>query len=106
MEEAKLDALLKYEKKLVGIGRFRLVITILIFVLIAAIAVFAVTEGLQIHSAIMAVRNDVEQINMDEVNQAIASIRKTAEEISQLLYHVQAMMIANGLTLEDVYKVL
>ncbi|MEE6272240.1 phosphoribosyl-ATP diphosphatase [Georgenia wangjunii] len=27
-----------------------------------------------------------------------------AEEISQLLYHVQVMMIARGLTLEDVYK--
>lgn len=31
---------------------------------------------------------------------------KTAEEISQLLYHAQVMMIANGLTLEDVYKYL
>jgi phosphoribosyl-ATP pyrophosphohydrolase len=27
---------------------------------------------------------------------------RTAEEISQLLYHVQVMMIARGLTLEDV----
>ncbi|WEG10527.1 phosphoribosyl-ATP diphosphatase [Microbacterium horticulturae] len=27
-----------------------------------------------------------------------------AEEISQLLYHVQVMMIAKGLTLEDVYR--
>jgi phosphoribosyl-ATP pyrophosphohydrolase len=27
-----------------------------------------------------------------------------AEEISQLLYHLQCMMIAKGLTLEDVYK--
>lgn len=26
-----------------------------------------------------------------------------AEEISQLLYHLQVMMIAKGLTLEDVY---
>ncbi|MER8103956.1 phosphoribosyl-ATP diphosphatase [Kitasatospora sp. NPDC094016] len=31
---------------------------------------------------------------------------QTAEEISQLLYHVQVMMIARGLTLEDVYKYL
>ncbi|NLB69803.1 MAG: phosphoribosyl-ATP diphosphatase [Lentisphaerae bacterium] len=31
---------------------------------------------------------------------------RTAEEISQLLYHAQVMMIANGLTLEDVYKYL
>ena len=31
---------------------------------------------------------------------------KTAEEISQLLYHLQVMMIANELDLEDVYKYL
>ncbi|MGE4286780.1 MAG: phosphoribosyl-ATP diphosphatase [Phycisphaerae bacterium] len=31
---------------------------------------------------------------------------KTAEEISQLLYHTQVMMIACGLELEDVYKYL
>lgn len=27
-----------------------------------------------------------------------------AEEISQLLYHLQVMMIARGITLEDVYR--
>ncbi|WP_341361132.1 phosphoribosyl-ATP diphosphatase [Georgenia sp. M64] len=27
-----------------------------------------------------------------------------AEEISQLLYHLQVMMIARGLTLQDVYR--
>ena len=31
---------------------------------------------------------------------------KTAEEISQLLYHLQVMMIANDLELEDVYRYL
>lgn len=31
---------------------------------------------------------------------------KTAEEISQLFYHLQVMMIANGLELEDVYRYL
>ncbi len=31
---------------------------------------------------------------------------KTAEEISQLLYHLQVMMIANDLDLEDVYHYL
>ena len=31
---------------------------------------------------------------------------KTAEEISQLLYHLQVMMLACGLKLEDVYKYL
>jgi len=29
---------------------------------------------------------------------------RTAEEISQLLYHLQVMMLAKGLTLEDVYR--
>jgi phosphoribosyl-ATP pyrophosphohydrolase len=28
---------------------------------------------------------------------------RTAEEISQLLYHVQVLMLATGLSLEDVY---
>ena len=28
---------------------------------------------------------------------------RTAEEISQLLYHVQVMMVARGITLDDVY---
>ena len=32
--------------------------------------------------------------------------QKTAEEISQLLYHLQVMMIACGLELEDVYNYL
>jgi len=31
---------------------------------------------------------------------------KTAEEISQLLYHLQVMMLANELELKDVYKYL
>jgi phosphoribosyl-ATP pyrophosphohydrolase len=31
---------------------------------------------------------------------------KTAEEISQLLYHLQVMMIACGLDLEDIYEYL
>jgi phosphoribosyl-ATP pyrophosphohydrolase len=31
---------------------------------------------------------------------------KTAEEISQLLYHLQVMMLASNITLEDVYKYL
>ncbi|MDO4913544.1 MAG: phosphoribosyl-ATP diphosphatase [Bifidobacteriaceae bacterium] len=31
---------------------------------------------------------------------------RTAEEMSQLLYHVQVMMIANGISIEDVYKYL
>ena len=31
---------------------------------------------------------------------------KTAEEISQLLYHIQVMMIACDLNLDDIYKYL
>lgn len=31
---------------------------------------------------------------------------RTAEEISQLLYHVQVLMVAKGLTLTDVYRYL
>lgn len=31
---------------------------------------------------------------------------KTAEEISQLIYHIQVMMIACELTLDDIYKYL
>jgi phosphoribosyl-ATP pyrophosphohydrolase len=31
---------------------------------------------------------------------------RTAEEIAQLLYHVQVMMLACGLTLDDVYSLL
>jgi phosphoribosyl-ATP pyrophosphohydrolase len=29
---------------------------------------------------------------------------ETAEEVSQLLYHLQVMLVAKGLTLEDVYR--
>lgn len=31
---------------------------------------------------------------------------ETSEEISQLLYHLQVLMVAKGLTLEDVYNYL
>ena len=32
------------------------------------------------------------------------SAERTAEEVSQLLYHLQVLMVARGLTLEDVYR--
>lgn len=32
------------------------------------------------------------------------SADRTAQEISQLLYHLQVMMLARGLTLDDVYR--
>jgi phosphoribosyl-ATP pyrophosphohydrolase len=31
---------------------------------------------------------------------------RTAEEISQLLYHLQVLMVARGISLDDVYKTL
>ena len=31
---------------------------------------------------------------------------RTAEEVSQLLYHLQVLMIARGLSLQDVYRYL
>lgn len=34
------------------------------------------------------------------------SLPETAEEISQLLYHLQVLMIAKGITIEDVYRLL
>lgn len=34
------------------------------------------------------------------------STEETAEEISQLLYHLQVMMVAKGITLDDVYATL
>lgn len=32
------------------------------------------------------------------------SDERTAEEISQLLYHAQVLMVARGISLEDVYR--
>lgn len=32
------------------------------------------------------------------------SDEQTAEEVSQLLYHLQVLLLAKGLTLDDVYK--
>ena len=32
------------------------------------------------------------------------SDERTAEEVSQLLYHLQVLLLARGLTLEDVYR--
>lgn len=31
------------------------------------------------------------------------SVERTAEELSQLLYHAQVLMLARGITLDDVY---
>lgn len=34
------------------------------------------------------------------------SAERTAEEISQLIYHLQVLMLARGLTLADIYRYL
>ncbi len=34
------------------------------------------------------------------------SPERTAEEVSQLLYHLQVLLLARGLTLDDVYRYL
>ena len=34
------------------------------------------------------------------------SDEETSEEISQLLYHLQVLMVSKGLTLDDIYKYL
>ena len=41
---------------------------------------------------------------IEEAGETWMAADRTAEEMSQLLYHVQVMMIKHGLTLEDVYK--
>ena len=41
---------------------------------------------------------------IEEAGETWMGADRTAEEMSQLLYHVQVMMIKHGLTLEDVYK--
>ncbi len=71
-----------------------------------------------------AARNDPESGTVRELGSGIHAIGKkvveeaaevwmaaeyetdddTAEEISQLLYHVQVMMIARGISLADVYR--
>jgi phosphoribosyl-ATP pyrophosphohydrolase len=33
-------------------------------------------------------------------------VDRTAEEISQLLYHLQVLMVARGISLDDVYRTL
>jgi len=71
-------------------------------------------------------KNDPESGTVDEVKKGIHFIgkkiieeagevwiaseyegkEKTAEEMSQLIYHIQVMMIACGIDLDDIYKYL
>ncbi len=60
---------------------------------------------------VAAVRSGVHEIGKKVVEEAAEawmaaeheSPERAAEEISQLLYHVQVLMLARGLTLDDVY---
>lgn len=60
---------------------------------------------------VAAVRDGVHGVGKKVVEEAAEvwmaaeheSDERTAEEISQLLYHIQVLMLARGLTLDDVY---
>lgn len=62
-------------------------------------------------ATVLAVRSGVHQVGKKVVEEAaeawMAAEHETddrvAEEISQLLYHAQVLMLARGLTLDDVY---
>ncbi|EXG81353.1 MULTISPECIES: phosphoribosyl-ATP diphosphatase [Cryptosporangium] len=70
--------------------------------------VAAGTEG---SGTVEAVRAGVHTVGKKVVEEAAEvwmaaeheSSERTAEEISQLLYHLQVLMLARGLSLEDVY---
>ncbi|WP_298330134.1 phosphoribosyl-ATP diphosphatase [Haloactinopolyspora sp.] len=59
-----------------------------------------------------AVRHGVHQVGKKVVEEAAEawmaaeheSAERAAEEISQLLYHVQVLMLARGISLDDVYR--
>lgn len=63
-------------------------------------------------STVDAVRGGVHQVGKKVVEEAAEvwmaaeheSTERAAEEISQLLYHVQVLMLARGITLDDVYR--
>ena len=70
-----------------------------------------VAAGDPTSGTVAAVRGGVHGIGKKVVEEAAEvwmaaeheSDERAAEEISQLLYHVQALMLARGLTLDDVY---
>ena len=41
---------------------------------------------------------------VEEAGETWIAADRTAEEMSQLIYHLQVMMIDRGITLEDIYK--
>ena len=68
-------------------------------------------EGDPASGTVKALKAGVHSIGKKVVEEAAESwmaaehegVDRAAEEISQLLYHVQVLMIAKGLTLDDVY---
>lgn len=70
-----------------------------------------VAEGAPGSGTVEAVRAGVHTVGKKVVEEAAEvwmaaeheSAERTAEEISQLLYHLQVLMLARGLSLEDVY---
>ena len=70
-----------------------------------------VAEGTTGSGTVEAVRAGVHTVGKKVVEEAAEvwmaaeheSAERTAEEISQLLYHLQVLMLARGLSLEDVY---
>lgn len=62
-------------------------------------------------STVAAVRGGVHEVGKKVVEEAAEtwmaaeheSDERTAEEVSQLLYHVQVLMLARGIDLDDVY---
>jgi phosphoribosyl-ATP pyrophosphohydrolase len=70
-----------------------------------------VETGAEGSGTVEAVRHGVHHVGKKVVEEAAEawmaaeheSPERAAEEISQLLYHVQVLMLARGLTLDDVY---
>jgi phosphoribosyl-ATP pyrophosphohydrolase len=73
-----------------------------------------VTEGAQGSGTVAAVEAGVHAIGKKILEEAgevwLAAEHESdealAEEISQLLYHLQTLMLARGLTINDIYKYL
>ena len=71
-----------------------------------------VESGAADSGTVRAVHQGVHQVGKKVVEEAAEvwmaaeheSTERAAEEISQLLYHVQVLMLARGITLDDVYQ--